>query len=63
MKVFKEITDDHGCAMKCSAADNFATYIITSAYGHDNINDYERKFNRLPSSRWYNRHFQFKQIK
>lgn len=63
MRVYKEITDDHGWPMKCTASDNFATYIITSACGHDILNAYEHKFDRLPSARWYNRHFQFKQIK
>lgn len=63
MRVYKEITDDCGYAMTCTASDNFATYIITSAYGHDLLNDYKRRYERRPSSRWYNRHFQFKRIK
>lgn len=31
MKVYKEVTDDKGCALRKSASDNWATYILTSA--------------------------------
>lgn len=63
MKVYKEVTNDKGAAQRCSASDNMATYILTSAYAHDLRNDYLARYNRVPSSRWYNRHFTFELIK
>lgn len=56
---YKEITDDRGIAKRCYASDNYATYILTSAYAHDMYAEYMRKYDRQPSSRWYNKHFSF----
>lgn len=60
---FKEVTTDNGYAKKCYASDNQAEYIITSAMGHDLVFEFEEKFQRQPTSRWYNRHFRFERIK
>ena len=59
MKTYKELTSDKGCPMRCYARDNKATYIITSAYGHDLVNAYKEKYSKQPSAKWYNRHFAF----
>lgn len=63
MRIFKEITNDHGYEKHCNADDNFATYILTSAYAHDKYTDYVDRYQREPSAKWYNRHFQFERIK
>lgn len=63
MRIYKEITNDHGYEMDCYADDNFATYILTSAYAHDKYTDYVDRYQREPSAKWYNRHFQFERIK
>lgn len=63
MRIYREKTNDHGIMRKCYASDNYAEYQLTSAYAHDAINDYLYKFSRLPTSRWYNRHFRFERIK
>ena len=60
MKRFIEITSDKGIEYHSHASDNSATYILTSAYAHDLYDDYVDKYNRLPSSTWFNRHFKFK---
>ena len=60
MKRFIEITSDKGIEYHSHASDNSATYILTSAYAHDLYDDYVDKYDRLPSSRWFNRHFNFK---
>lgn len=62
MKVYKEITEDRGWAMRRGASNNFATYILTSAYAHDLYNDYVKKYERAPTSQWLNRHFSFELI-
>lgn len=59
MRVYKENSSDRGCQISRYASDNNATYILTSAYAHDLYSEYMRKHNRIPSSRWYNRHFSF----
>lgn len=59
MRVYKEVTNDNGVAHRCSASDNYATYILTSAYAHDLHNSYLDRYNRLPCARWFNRHFTF----
>lgn len=59
MRVYKEVTCDHGYSKVCRASDNNADYIITSAQGHDLYNDYIDRYGRQPSSRWYNKHFYF----
>ena len=63
MRIYKEITDDHGYTKKCYAIDNFAEYQLKSAYAHDLYNEYLQQYNREPSARWYNRHFSFIRIK
>lgn len=62
MNTYKEITTDRSFAERNCASDNMATYITTSAYAHDLINAFVRKYDRMPSSRWYNRHFRFKKV-
>lgn len=59
MKEFKENTSDRGYEMHCYARNNNATYIITSARGHDKVNDYRDKYGDWPHSRWYHKHFSF----
>lgn len=56
---FKEITEDNGTSKICTASDNSATYILTSAMAKDKYSDYVERYDRLPSSRWYNKHFRF----
>ena len=63
MNIYQEITNDHGSAKSCTASDNNAEYILTSAMAHDAYNDYVDQYNRQPSARWYHRHFQFNRIK
>lgn len=63
MKIYKENTSDHGYIKTCYASDNAAEYRLTSAYAHDLTTEYEDKHQRHPSSKWYNRHFNFTRIK
>lgn len=63
MRIYKEITTDHGYIKKCSAINNNAEYQLTSAYAHDLIYNYIEKYNRYPSSAWFNKHFNFIRIK
>lgn len=63
MRIYKEKTSDNGYIRKCYASDNFAEYQLTSAYAHDLHSEYLERYNRIPSSRWYNRHFSFTRIK
>lgn len=60
--VFKEITGDNGMPKKCFASNNCATYILTSAIAKDKYSDYVQKYEKPPSSRWYNKHFKFTKI-
>jgi hypothetical protein len=62
MKIFKEITDDHGTPARVAASNNRAEYILTSAHAKDMRDAYLRKWNRLPSSSWYRRNFRFEDI-
>lgn len=62
MNTYKEITADRSFTERNCSSDNMATYITTSAYAHDLINSFVRKYDRMPSSRWYNRHFKFKRV-
>lgn len=63
MFTFKEVTRDHGYEKRVYASDNNAEYILTSAMAHDAYEDYVEKYNRKPSSRWYNKNFTFERIK
>ena len=63
MYTFLEITSDHSYEKRAYASDNKATYILTSAYAHDMYTDYLDKYYREPSSRWFNKHFQFERLK
>lgn len=63
MRIFKEITSDHGIKQRCFASDNKAEYILTSAMAHDMYTDYLEKYCTNPSSRWYNKHFRFERLK
>lgn len=63
MRIYKEKTSDNGYCMTCAAVDNNADYLLTSATAHDLYNEYTRKYQRLPSASWYNRHFSFQRIK
>lgn len=59
---FKEVTKDNGWAKTCFASDNNALYIITSTMAHELHREFIERHNRVPSSRWYNRHFKFERI-
>lgn len=63
---FQEITSDHGCAQTCYASDNNATYIITSARGHEMITEYRDKYffqgRFWPTAAWYHKHFTWKRF-
>ena len=61
--IFAETTKDKGVTKRCTASDNAAEYLLTSAYAHDLHANYLERYNREPSARWYNRHFNFKRIK
>lgn len=63
MRIYKENTTDHGYIKKCSASNNLAEYQLTSARAHDLIFEYLEKYNRYPSSKWFNNHFSFTRIK
>lgn len=63
MQTYQEITRDNGPQKHCTASDNTATYVLTSAYAHDLHDDYLQRYRRAPSARWYNRHFNFTRIK
>lgn len=62
MRTYKEITRDNGIAVVYTASNNNAGYVMTSAEAHDMHAEYVRKYNRVPSSRWYNCHFRFERI-
>ena len=62
MKRFIEITSDKGIEYHSHASDNSATYILTSAYAHDMYYDFVQKYGRIPSSKWYHRHFNFERV-
>jgi len=63
MTTFIENTNDHGYKKECYASNNAAAYILTSARPHDMVSDYQEKYNRWPSSKWYNKYFSFDRIK
>ena len=63
MRIYQEITDDRGYTLPCGASDNRAIYWITSAMGHDLVREFEDRYHRVPTSRWFNRHFRFERIK
>ena len=63
MRIYKEKTNDRGYIKTCHASDNNAEYQITSAYAHDLYSDFVERYNRVPSSLWYNKHFSFTRIK
>lgn len=54
-----EITSDKGIEKVCTTSDNSTEYVLTSAYAKDRYTDYVDKYDRLPSSRWYQRNFRF----
>lgn len=58
MKLY-EITSDKGCERVCCTSDNSTEYVLTSAHAKDMHTEYIEKYNRNPSSRWYQRHFSF----
>lgn len=63
MNVYQEITNDHGREKHCTASDNSAEYILTSAMAHDAYNNYIDRYGRQPSAQWYRRNFQFARTK
>lgn len=63
MRIYQEITNDHGYVKSCSARDNNAEYRLTSARAHDDYNWYVDYYGRQPSSKWFNRHFRFERIR
>ena len=62
MNIYREITSDNCYKWACYASDNCATYILTSSYAHDLYITFRQRFERLPSSRWYNKHFNFERV-
>ena len=63
-RTYIECTGDRGCAKECSASDNWATYILTSARMKDLLSEYQYKYgSRWPSSQWYHRHARFEETK
>lgn len=62
MRTYKERTNDKGIAIHCNASDNQATYILTSAHARDLYREYLEKYDRIPTSGWYNRHFTFDRL-
>lgn len=63
MRIYREITNDRGNVHFHGASDNFAVYLLTSAYAKDLWREYVVRYNRQPSSAWYNRHFRFNRIR
>lgn len=63
MRIYQEITNDRGYVLPCATSNNDATYYITSARGHDLVRDFEDKYHRVPTSRWFNKHFRFERIR
>lgn len=57
--IYVEETDDNGLPLHRLASDNKAEYVLKSAYAHDLYDDYVSKYKRIPSSKWYNKHFNF----
>ena len=60
--IYKEVTNDRGYQKYCYASNNAATYILTSAYAHDMYSEFVDKYGRIPSARWYHRHFNFERV-
>lgn len=60
--IYKEITSDRGYKTYRYASNNSATYILTSAYGHDMYYDFVQKYGRIPSAQWYRKHFNFERV-
>lgn len=61
-RVYKELTNDKGIARNYHARDNWATYIITSASGHDEVELYKERYGKQPTANWFNRHFIFERV-
>ena len=60
--IYKEITSDRGYKTYRYASNNSATYILTSAYGHDMYSEFVEKYGRIPSAQLYRKHFNFKRV-
>ena len=60
--IYKEVTSDNGNEWRCFASDNYATYILTSSHAHDLYIKYRQRYERIPSARWYNKHFNFERV-
>ena len=60
--IYKEVTSDNGNRWICYASDNYATYILMSSHAHDLYITFRQRFERFPSSRWYNKHFNFERV-
>ena len=63
MRIYKEVTPDHGYEMRVNASNNFAAYILTSAIAHDMYNRYVDNYDRHPSAAWFNRNFNLERLK
>ena len=59
---YKEVTSDNGNKWICYASDNYATYILTSSHAHDLYIKYRQRYERFPSAKWYNKHFNFERV-
>ena len=60
--IYKEVTSDNGNEWSCYASDNYATYILTSSHAHDLYIRYRQRYERIPSAKWYNKHFNFERV-
>ena len=60
--IYKEVTSDNGNGWSCFAYDNYATYILTSSHAHDLYIKYRQRYERIPSAKWYNKHFNFERV-
>ena len=59
---YKEKTSYNGNKWICYAHDNHATYILTSSHAHDLYIKYRQRYERIPSAKWYNKHFNFDRV-
>lgn len=57
--VFHEVTSDRSHPRRCFSSSNSVEYVLYSSYAHDLRSAYVDKYYRLPSSRWYRKHFRF----
>lgn len=62
MKWYKEITEDRGYPVLASCSDIHPNFILTSSHAKDLYGDFKHRYDRLPHSSWFKRHFKFRVI-